>query len=156
MNIKTDQGKQIRLTLEDALKYQENLKQKLKLLISENRALKYTERKQFFELLTKALLSQGATDPCYFVYNQGWFIFESVQTLAHRIADLNTNKVRLKTTRPKQVEIVLPIGELWSFLYRKMLYLFPQASAEAIHISAESVEKPKQGSYKFSSRGDLE
>ena len=52
-------------------------------------------------------------------------------------------------------EVFVDIGELWQFLYDKFLYYFPQACSEALHISAESVERPKQGSYKFSSKGDL-
>jgi hypothetical protein len=155
MRVKPDQGKQIRLTLEDALKYQDRLKEKLKILISENRALGYKEKKHFFELLTKALLSQGATNPVYFVKDNGWFIFASAQNMAHRIADLNTNKIKLRTNKPEKVEVTVEISELWQFLYDKFLYLFPQACSEALHLSAESVERPKQGSYKFTSKGDL-
>ena len=155
MNYKNDQGKQIRLTLEDALKYQDRLKEKLKILISENRPLEYNERKHFFEMITKSLLSQGATDPIYFVKEDGWFIFSSAQNLAHRVADINTNEIKLKTNRPENVEVVVDISELWQYLYDKFLFYFPQACSEALHISAESVERAKQGSYKFSSKGDL-
>lgn len=152
---KIDKGKQIRLTLEDALSYQDRLKEKLKLLVSENRPLSFKEKKPFFEMITKSLLSQGATDPVYFVKNDGWFIFSSAQNMAHRVADLKTNKVKLKTNRPEKTEAIVDISELWRFLYNRFLYLFPQACGEALHLSAESVEKPKQGSYKFSSKGDL-
>lgn len=155
MRSKPDQGKQIRLTLEDALKYQDKLKEKLKILITENRPLEYNEKKQFFEMISKALLSQGATDPCYFVKDGGWFIFSSAQNLAHRLADINTNKVKLRTNRPEKIEIIVDISELWQYLYDKFLYYYPQACSEALHISAESVERAKQGSYKFSSKGDL-
>jgi len=53
------------------------------------------------------------------------------------------------------VEIIISIRELWQFLYDKCLYLFGQANGEALHISAETKEKTKQGSYDFSSGGDL-
>jgi len=149
------EGKQIRLTLEDALKYQDRLKEKLKILISENRPLEHNEKKTFFEMVTKSLLSQGCTEPVYFVKDNGWFIFQSSQTLAHRLADISTNRLKLKTDRPEKVEIIVEISELWQFLYDKFLYYFPQACGEALHISAESVERTKQGSYKFSSKGDL-
>jgi hypothetical protein len=155
MRSKTDQGKQVRFTLEDTLRYQDRLKEKLKILISENRPLEYRERKPFFEILTKGLLSQGCTYPVYFVKDDGWFIFASAQNLAQRIADVKTNKLKLKTNRPEKVEIIVDISELWQFLYDKFLFLFPQACSEALHISAESIERPKQGSYKFSSKGDL-
>jgi len=149
------EGKQIRLTLEDALKYQAMLKENIKILISENRALTYREKKPFFEMITKSLLSQGCTYPIYFVKDNGWFIFASAQSLTQRLADIKTSKIKLITNRPERIEIVVDISELWQFLYDKFLFLFPQACAEALHISAESIERAKQGSYKFSSRGDL-
>ena len=150
MRSKSDQGKQIRLTLEDTLKYQDRLKENLKILISENRPLEYTEKKLFFEMLTKGLLSQGCTDPVYFVKDNGWFIFASAQNLAQRLADVKTSKLKLKTNRPEKIEITVEISELWQFLY-----LFPQACSEALHLSAESVERPKQGTYKFSAKEEL-
>ena len=155
MTFKPDQGKQIRLTLEDTLKYQSLLKENLKILISENRPLEYSEKKPFFEMLTKGLLSQGCTDPVYFVKDGGWFIFASAQNLAHRLADISTSKIILSTNRPEKTEVTVDIGELWQFLYDKFLYLFPQSCAEALHLSAESIERPKQGTYRFSSKGDL-
>lgn len=149
------EGKQIRMTLEDTLRYQAELKSLIKILISENRNLEYKEKQTFFEMITKALLSQGCTEPVYFVQQDGWFIFSSAQNFAHRLADLSTNKVILKTNRPEKVEVTVDISELWRFLYDKFLYLFPQACSEALHLSAESVERSKQGSYKFSSKEDL-
>ena len=149
------EGKQIRMTLEDALFYQDKLKHELKLLISENRPLKLHEKKSFFDMITKALLSQGATEPVYFVKENGWFIFSSAQNLAHRLADMHTNRIKLKTNRPQQIEVFVDMSELWQFLYDKFLYLYPQACAEALHLSAEAIERTKQGSYKFSAKGDL-
>ena len=105
--------------------------------------------------MTKALLSQGAVEPISVVINDGWFTFASVQNLAHRMTDLTTSSVFLKTCKPENVEITIPICELWQFLYDKVLFLFPQACAEAIHISAESVERTQQKSFEFSSKGDL-
>lgn len=151
----SDKEKQIRMTLQDCLYNQGCLRDMLKVLINENRPLGHKERQEFYNVLPKALISQGATDPVYFVHNNGWFIFASIQNLAHRLADINGNKLKLKTSRPENVEVVLTIGELWKFLYEKILYLFPQASAEAIHISAETVERPQQGAYSFSSKEEL-
>ena len=149
------EGKQIRMTLEDTLYYQAHLKHHLKLLISENRPLELQEKQYFFEMITKSLLSQGSTSPVYFVKENGWFIFSSAQNLAHRLADMHTKRIKLKTDRPEQVETIVDIKELWQFLYDKFLYLFPQACAEALHLSAEAIERPKQGTFKFSAKGDL-
>jgi hypothetical protein len=147
--------KQIRMTLHDCLTNQEKLRELLKMLINEKRCLSPDEKLKYYEILPNALLSQGATDPVYFVYKEGWFIFESVQTLAQRMADLSTDTVHMKTTKPKETEITISISELWKFLYRKILYLFPQANAEAIHISAESIERQQQKSFTFTSKEDL-
>lgn len=151
-----DKGKQIRLTLEDTLYFQNQLRELLKKLISENRPLSYPEKQKYFEILPKALLSQGAVDPVYFVKDKGWFIFASVQNLAQRLADLTTCNVNLKTHRPEEIEITIEISELWQYLYDKALFLFPQACSEAIHLSAESIERPQQGSFEFTSRNNLE
>lgn len=150
-----NKGKQTRLTLEDTLLYQEKFREFLKELIRENRPLGLHEKDDFFNMMAKSLLSQGAVDPTYAVFEGGWFIFASVQNLAIRLTDLTTNQVRLKTTRPEKVEVTLPISEMWKMLYDKMLYLFPQATSEAIHLSAETIERPQQKAYEFSASQEL-
>lgn len=150
-----DKGKQVRLTLEDCLRYQDKLRNLLKTLILENRPLTFNEKRDYFIWLPKALLSQGAVEPVSIVLDNGWFTFASVQNLALRLADLTTGKIYLKTSRPEEVEVTIPISRLWEFLYEKVLYLFPQACSEAVHISAESIERPQQKSFEFSSREDL-
>jgi len=147
---------QVRMTLQDCLSYQDKLRGLLQQLIQENRSLTCQEKQRFFEMLPKALLSKGTMEPVHLVIEKGWFTFASIQTMALKLADLTTNKVSLRTTRPEKVEIILSIGELWKFLYDKVLYLFPLASAEAIHISAESVKRSQQGTYEFSSKEALE
>jgi hypothetical protein len=148
-------GKQVRLTLEDTIRYQDELRGLLKNLINESRPLTYSEKTRFFQILPKALMSQGTVEPVYFVYDKGWFIFSSVQNLAHRLADLHSENISLKTSRPEMVEITIPICELWQYLYDKVLYLFPQACSEAIHISAESVERAQQKSFEFTAKEEL-
>ena len=91
----------------------------------------------------------------YFVKDKGWFIFESVQTLALRLCDLTTDKVKLVTNKPESVTVVVSIGELWQFLYDKVLYLFPQAGSEATHLSTEFVDRPQQGVFDFDAKEKL-
>ena len=152
---KEKKEKQMRLTLQDTLHFQNVFRELLKKLINENRPLTHVEKTKFFVMLPKALLSQGATESVYFVKENGWFIFSSVQNLALRISDLYTDKVCLNTSRPEKIEVTISIGELWQFLYDKVLYLFPQACGEALHISAENLERPHQGAYEFSSKEGL-
>jgi hypothetical protein len=136
---------QVRMTLQDCLSYQEKLRGLLQQLIQEDRPLTCQEKQRFFEMLPKALLSKGTIDPVYLVIEKGWFTYASIQTMALQMADLTTNKVSLRTTRPETVESIISIDELWQFLYDKVLYLFPLASAEAIHISAESMKRSTTG-----------
>jgi len=156
MGYKEKNEQQVRMTLQDCLFHQDKLRGLLQQLIQENRSLTFQEKPRFFEMLPKALLSKGTMEPVHMVIEKGWFTFASIQTMALQIADLTTNKVSLRTTRPEKVEIIISIGELWQFLYFKILYLFPLAGAEAIHISAESVKRLQQGTYEFSSKEALE
>lgn len=151
-----EKQKQIRYTLEDCLFNQRKLSELVQQLIMDNRPLTIKEKLRYYELLPKSLLSQGATDPVSMVIAKGWFTFASIQNLAMRLADLTTDKVNLKTTRPEEVEITIPISELWSFLYDKLLYLFPLAAAEAVHLSGENIPRTEQGVYSFSSSQRLD
>jgi hypothetical protein len=40
---------------------------------------------------------------------------------------------------------------MWQFLYDKLQYLFPLATAEAMHLSGENITRAEQGVYSFSS-----
>ena len=147
---------QERLTLDDTLFYQNKLRDLLQRLTEYNRPLLETEREEYFEMLSKSLISQGSSDPVSLVLEGGWFVYASVQSLALRLADLTTPRVSLKTMRPDEVSIVVDIKVLWGFLYSWVVYLFPKACAEAWHISAESPVSQKAGTYSFSSREKLE
>lgn len=151
-----EKQKQIRYTLEDCLFNQRKLSMLVQQLIRDNRPLNRKEKELYYELLPKSLLSQGAVDPVSMVIEKGWFTFASIQNFAMRLADLSSDKVNLKTTRPEAVEITIPISEPWQFLYDKMLYLFPLAAAEAVHLSGENIPRAEQGVYSFSSSQKLD
>lgn len=152
----SDKDKQVRLTLEDCLWNQMQLKELLKDLIRNNRPLEHNEKPEYFKMLSKALLSQGSTDCISLVIQGGWFTFASLQNLGHRMADLHTSRVNLQTHRPEVVDVTIDISVLWEFMYEKCLFLFPLASGEALHISSEIIERPRQGSYEFSSDNELD
>jgi len=150
-----DEEKQVRMTLFDCLINQDKITGLVKQLIMEERALTIQEKKVFKEALHKALISQGMVNPVFFVKDKGWFVFESVQTLALRLCDLTTDRVELTTSRPENVVVTIPIAELWQFLYGKMLYLFPRAASEATHLSTEFVDRPTQGVFDFDAKEKL-
>ena len=156
MKNKNLQGKQIRYTLEDTLRNQRKLSNLLKLLIQENRCITFDEKKMFYSLLPKALLGQGATEPVSMVIDHGWFTFSSLQNMALRLADITSSHVELNTSRPEKLTVRVDVKDLWQFLYDKILYFFPLACAEAVHISGENIPRTEQGEYSFSSKANLE
>lgn len=156
MKNKEDKQKQIRYTLEDCLVNQRKLSELLKLLIVENRSLRLNEKEELYKMLPKALLTQGANNPVSMVIDKGWFTFASVQNLALRTADLTPDKVQLNNTRSEKVEVTIPISDIWQFLYDKILYYFPLACSEALHLSGENIPRVEQGSYVFSSTKKFE
>jgi len=155
MKTKNDQ-KQIRYTLEDCLVNQRKLSSLFKQLIQENRCLRLNEKDKYYEILPKALLTQGATQPETMVINKGWFLFSSLQNMALRLADITSDKVELETSRPDKVKVIVDIKELWQFLYEKCLFYFPLACSEALHLSGENVPFKEQGDFSFSSKTKLD
>jgi len=144
--------RQSRFTLEDTIRWQTRLRELLQVLIRENRPLTQHEKSMFFEMIPKALLNQGTADPVNLVIGKGWFTFASVQSLALRLSDLWSSTVSLSTTRPEKVSVKVQISDLWEFLYEKVVFLCPLATGEAVHISAESVERQQQTAYDFSNK----
>ena len=111
----------------NCLASQENLRKLLKKKIKENKPLTPTEKQEFYRLLPLALLSQGTLNPVHNASENGWFIWESFQSLCHRMGDLTTKYVSLKTDKPETVEVIGEIKELWTFIHDKCNYLFPLA-----------------------------
>ena len=146
-----EETKQVRMTLEDTLNFQEELSEMIKQLMNENRSMKLNERRRLRKIMTKALLSQGAIYPVTLVIEGGWFTFASLQNMILRTSEINTNLVRLTTHKPEHNTQVGSIGELWKFIYDQLLYYYPLAAAEATRISKESMYKVEQGTYEFNS-----
>jgi len=69
--MKTRDEKQVRYSLEDCLVNQRKQVELLKLVMQENRELRLNEREEYFRMLPKALLTQGAVSPCSMVRKEG-------------------------------------------------------------------------------------
>lgn len=147
-----DETKQVRMTLEDTLRYQSELSDLMKQLIKENRPMSDKERKRIPELLAKALLTQGAVKCVTMVIEGGWFTFASLQNMILRTSEITKPYVRLTTHRPEHNTQVGSIAEMWKFIYGQLLYYYPLASAEAFRVSKESMYRVEQGSFEFDSR----
>ena len=147
-----EKTEQIRKTLEDTLKKQDEMSDLIRQLRDENRPMKLNERKELRGLMVKSLLSQGAIECVTLVIEGGWFTFASLQNMILRVSEIDENMVRLITHKPEHNIQVGSIGELWKFIYDQLQYYYPLAAAEAIRISKESIYKVEQGLYNFDSR----
>lgn len=152
MKNKDEETKQVRLTLEDTIRYQEELSDMMKLLITENRPMNSKERKRLRKVMAQGLLSQGAVNCTTLIIEGGWFTFSSLQNMILRVSEIDENLVRLTTHKPEHNTQVGSIGELWKFIYNQLLYYFPLATAEAFRVSKESLYKVEQGAYEFDSK----
>jgi len=150
-----EKTEQVRKTLEDCLKYREDLSDLIRQLRDENRPMTLTERKRLPKLMASALLSQGAIECVTLVIEGGWFTFASLQNMILRVSEIGENMVRLTTHKPSHNVQTGSIGELWKFIYDQLLYYYPLASAEAIRLSKESQYRVEQAAYDFDSREGL-
>jgi len=148
---------QVRATVYDTLNYQYMLREKILDLIYENRPLRLgVEKQEFYQMISKACLSQGIYRKCVFLIDKGRFTFASIQNLALRIVgECNTSKIKLITKKPDVIEIVVPISKLWKILLEKLLTIFPMAVSEAYHMSAESVKGNKTLPILYSSKKEI-
>jgi len=149
------QQKQIRLTLEDTLYSQVQLLDLIKLKRNASECLSKDEKETIYSLLPKALISQGTNEP--FIMREGTKIitFESTQTLALRLMEIDKDFVNIKVKHPEPIDVIYPIGKMWEALYTKLLYLFPKALADAMKMSSEQLKKEQQGSFEFSPGQEL-
>ena len=150
-----EKTEQIRKTLEDCLKYREDLSDLIRQLRDENRHMTATERKRLPKLMALSLLSQGAGECVTLVIEGGWFTFASLQNMILRVSEINENLIRLTTHKPSHNVQTGSIGELWKFIYDQLQYYFPLAAAEAIRMSKESQYKIEQQAYDFDSREEI-
>ena len=146
-----EKTEQIRKTLEDTLRKQDEMSDLIRQLRDENRPMTLSERKQLRGLMVKSLLSQGAISCVTLVIEGGWFTFASLQNMILKVSEINESMVRLTTHKPEHNVQLGSIGELWKFIYDQLQYYFPLAAAEAIRMSKESLYKVEQGAYDFDS-----
>ena len=150
-----EKSRQVRKTLEDTQSNQKELKDLLKLLINENRAMRLNEREQLPGIMAKAMLSQGATECITLIIQSGWFTFASLQSLILRVSEINEPYIRLETHRPTSNVQKGSIAEIWKYIYEQLQYYFPLASAEAVRLSKESSFMVEQEAYDFDSTQEV-
>jgi len=148
---------QVRYTVYDTINYQYMLKEKILDLIYDNRPLRLgIEKQEFYQMISKACLSQGIYKNCVFIIDKGRFTFASIQNFALRIAEeCNTSRIKLTTKKPDPIEIIIPISQLWRILIEKLLVIYPHAVSEAYHMSAEAIKGNKTLPVLYSSKREI-
>lgn len=154
--MKMTEEHQIRLTLEDTLTKQQDLRKIVKEHMNQSKPLANTLKPTYYELLSKALLSQGTNEPCELKHNGKVITFASLHEMALRVADLNTKYVRIQTKYPEVVDDIVTINFFWEALYNKLLYYYPKALSEATHMSAEQLKRAQQMALDFDSTKEME
>jgi hypothetical protein len=144
---------QVRRTLEDVIKFQNELLSIVKTKRQNNACLSFSERERFLSLFTRAVLSQGSIK-CLYRTRQGTIVpFHHLTELAYILSEQTTNYINIINDDTKGIyERNLPISELWKFFERKLIYVFPYACDEASHMSAEAVLQEPPTSFTFSAQ----
>lgn len=142
---------QVRRTLEDVIKFQNDLLDIVKSKRRNNSCLSFSERDTFLPLFKKAVLSQGAIK-CLYRTRTGTIVpFHHLTELAYLLSEQTTNYIDIINYDTKGTyEHHLPISELWKFFEMKLIYVFPYACDEASHMSAEGVVHESPTSFQFS------
>lgn len=143
------EAKQVRLTLEDTISSQIELRKLVKAKRDTNKPVTDKEKEKLYSLLPKALLSQGTMEPCIVKWEGKIITFESTQTMVLRLMDIRNAFVHIVVKYPESIDTVQPITWLWSILYDKLQYLFPKALAEATRMSSEQLKRIQQGALDF-------
>jgi hypothetical protein len=144
---------QVRRTLEDVIKFQNDLLQIVRTKRQNNSCLSFSERDTFLSLFTKSVLSQGSIK-CLYRTRKGTIVpFHHLTELAYLLSEQTTNYVNIINDDTKGIyENNIPISELWKFFERKLIYVFPYACDEASHMSAEAVIHESPTSFNFSAQ----
>jgi len=141
--------RQERKTFEDVVDFQNELlhivmkKEELK------KPLTTTESQKVRFLYPRSILSHGSSR-FYFRNDDGRVTcFRHITEFIEDMLTIRTDKVQL-LDGTTHTNYVVPIEKLWRALRKELVYLFPYAREEAIHMSPESITREEASAYKFS------
>lgn len=128
------QEESMRLTYKDTLHNQKLLREKLEILIKENRPLEEEEKNYYLEKLSKSLLGIGVNVTTYYNIEHGKIPLGKLHYFAEKMVYINTKTVNITYNGQK---ITIEIKELWKTLLDYVLKIYPHAQGKAIQISSE-------------------
>jgi len=149
---KNKERKQERLTYQDTINSQEELLTLLGWKIRKNVGLSDKEAKEFPKLLGDALLSQGNKHRLYYEHGNRKIPLGCVHTFSLKMKSIQGPQQNLNY---EDLNIIVPISDLWQLLYDSYLNIFPSAIEESIHISKEIPHREKDEGFEFSVEKDL-
>jgi hypothetical protein len=148
--------KQQRHTLIDCENSQFKMMKDVKKLKAENKPVDSKMKQLFLDNMTMALLSQGSNEEFHIKLKGVSFIFAHFQSFGMRLCmDLNTSFVKLSMKEPYDVEVAVPISDLWEIFLSKLPFFMSRSRSEAMRSSAEHEKREEQGAYGFGSEGAI-
>lgn len=144
--------KQLRKTRSDCIIAQKKMREIVLNKIKGNEVLTINEIDIWMETVADALMTWGKNTKAYIDLPYVKIPFGSVHTFALRFMDWGNPAIVIHENKDYKFQI----KELWKLLYEYMLLTFPNALDEALHISKESEERERWGSYEFSAKKSME
>lgn len=142
-------ARQERKTFEDVVDFQNELLHIIRRKERTKSPLTESESEKVRFLYPRSILSHGSSK-VYFKNSDGRVIsFRHITEFIENLLNVRTSKVEL-IDGITSIRYVVPIEKLWMVLRNELVYLFPFAREEAIHMSPESITRESATAYKFS------
>jgi len=141
---------QMRATLKDTQRRQDELFELLRRKIKNNSSLSFEERKVFSGLTAEALLSQAYRHCYYIAPDKKRIDLGSIRFLCLNLLDVTGDKIRIVDPASGK-KYVVSINEIWKILYNKCKETSQSALREAIRMSKEIPKREEPTSLAYSS-----
>lgn len=147
--------RQERKTFEDVVDFQNHL---LEIIMEKEKKKKPLTEKEASEvrfLYPRSVLSHGSSK-FLFKNDDGRITpFRHITEFIEEILNVRSSSVSLKDGLTGKT-FVVPIEKLWAALRRELVFIYPYAREEAIHMSPESITREAKSSFKFTLDEKLE
>ena len=143
----TKSEKQIRLTFEDTIRAQSDLRAMIWKKYKENDFIHIPEQKEYIELLNKSFLSNGNWRIAFYEQDNLKIPLGPVHTLCLKMTFIFGNKVKLK--RYDFIKVI-DIKEIWKIVLDEMPFIFVAALEESLKTSAETPRGEERQAFDWS------
>jgi len=143
----TKRERQIRLTFEDTMRAQSELRAMIWKKYRDNDFIHYPEQKTYIELLNKSFLSNGNWRIAFYEQGNLKIPLGPVHTLCLQMAFTFGHKVKLKRY---EFEKDIDIKEIWKIVLDEMPFIFVAALEESLKTSAETPRGEERAAFDWS------